>query len=85
MRLILRIDDDQHVELTSDGEATRMAPPLPEAAGKGDRSIHDMLELLDALPATTAAEAFSALRQAFPNSGLGTRVEAIKKHRPKPC
>ncbi|AXS40337.1 hypothetical protein [Breoghania sp. L-A4] len=50
----------------------------------GDRSISDMLALLDTLPATSSAEAFAALRRAFPHVGLGARVEAVRKRRALP-
>lgn len=79
MRLLLRINNDQHIDPADDCESLQEQQWPQQTTGDGDKSIREMLELLDTLPATTSAEAFAALRRAFPHSGLITRVEAVKQ------
>ncbi len=83
MRLMLSLNPEQHEN--ADIELDAIEGPFPAVYGNGEKSIGTMLELLDTLPSATTAEAFSALRRAFPTSRLDARVEAVRKRRTGSC
>lgn len=84
MRLLLRIDTVQNSARDETADPIHERPEIAGPCHDSDAGITSMLALLDSLHASTSAEAFAALRRAFPDSGLDTRVEAVKKRRLHP-
>lgn len=81
MRLILRIDNSEPVDACEPDQAIHAPKAETATAAELDRNIEAMLALLATSPASSAAEAFAALRRAFPESRLRTRVEALRQYR----
>lgn len=82
MRLLLSITNEEQMTEETTGESIQHSHShgSEEAAAFGaDHPMHQMLALLDEIHASTSAEAFTALRRAFPESALQARVEAVRK------